>query len=178
MAAQRVSQGAELPVVPHAAVAEPTRISSVLGEERDGLGRHTFLGGNFFMLRMLNRYRGELGVEALPQELDAAAHATIRQLQQDTATVSDRARRRCRRPARRGGSVQNLTGHKLPTGYPSRRAWLHVIRPRSPGRVVFSPAKSCPPVSFAATTTMRTPNGSSRITTRFAARTKSRSTNP
>ena len=66
------------------AVAEPTRIASVLGEEREGVGRHTFLGGNFFMLRMLNRYRAELGVEALPQELEAAARATIAQLQQQT----------------------------------------------------------------------------------------------
>ena len=63
-------------------------VASVLGEQREGMGRHTFLGGNFFMLRMLNRYRGELGVEALPQELDAAAHATIAQLQQDTASVA------------------------------------------------------------------------------------------
>jgi hypothetical protein len=52
-------------------VETPTPIASVLGEPRAGFARHEFRGGNFFMLRMLNRYRDELGVEALPQELDA-----------------------------------------------------------------------------------------------------------
>jgi hypothetical protein len=34
-------------------------------------------------------------------------------------------------------SVRNLTGHKLPTAYPSRRAWLHVIVRDRNGRPVF-----------------------------------------
>ena len=139
VAEKRSCQSCHMP-----AVAAPTRISSVLGEEREGLGRHTFLGGNFFMLRMLNRYRGELGVEAMPQELEAAAHATIAQLQQDTATVSvisaDTAGGRLDVEV----SVRNLTGHKLPTGYPSRRAWLHfTVRDRE-NQLVFSSGEIMP----------------------------------
>ena len=33
--------------------------------------------------------------------------------------------------------VRNLTGHKLPTGYPSRRVWLHVTVRDAAGAVVF-----------------------------------------
>jgi hypothetical protein len=118
-------------------VRQPTRIASVLGEERVGLGRHTFLGGNFFMLRMLNRYRNDLGVEALPQELEAAAAATIAQLQRDTATLSASASTSAPGQIRVDVTVRNLTGHKLPTAYPSRRAWLHfTVRDRD-GQTVF-----------------------------------------
>lgn len=115
----------------------PIRSSSVLGDYRDGLSRHTFVGGNAFMLRLLNRFRVELGVEALPTELEATARATEQQLQHDTANVT------VSQPNLVGGAlsfavdVQNLTGHKYPTGYPARRTWLHVVVRGTGGRVVF-----------------------------------------
>jgi hypothetical protein len=34
-------------------------------------------------------------------------------------------------------TIHNLTGHKLPTAYPSRRLWLHVIAEDASGNVVF-----------------------------------------
>ncbi len=119
-------------------IAGPTRISSVLGEERMAVGRHTFVGGNFFMLRMLNRYRNELGVEALPQELEAAASATIAQLQRDTAALSVVPATAPPGQLAVDVSIRNLTGHKLPTGYPSRRAWLHLTVRDREDRIVFT----------------------------------------
>ena len=118
-------------------VRGPVRISSVLGQDRDTLARHTFLGGNAFMLRMLNRFRVQLGVQATPTELEGNARATTRLLETETATVTiDRA-------DRTDGSlaidvaIANLTGHKFPTGYPSRRAWLHVVVRDAAGAIVF-----------------------------------------
>jgi hypothetical protein len=36
----------------------------VLGDQRDSLARTRFVGGNAHMLRLLNRFRDELGVTA------------------------------------------------------------------------------------------------------------------
>jgi hypothetical protein len=129
---ERSCQSCHMPEVP-----QPTPIASVLGEERMGLGRHTFFGGNFFMLRMLNRYRIDLGVEAPPHELDAAAAATITQLQRDTATLSASAAASVPGQLAVAVVVRNLTGHKLPTAYPSRRAWLHVTVRDGDGQRIF-----------------------------------------
>ena len=66
MAAQRVRRrAAQLPVVPHAA-GRRARCASprCSATSAPSLARHTFLGGNAFMLRLMNRFRDELGVEA------------------------------------------------------------------------------------------------------------------
>ena len=118
-------------------VSEPTPVSSVLGEPRPGLSRHAFIGGNFFMLRMLNRFRMELGVEALPVELETTARATELQLQTGTAAVSVAGARASGGRLDLDVAVRNLTGHKFPTGYPARRAWLHVVVRDRDGRAVF-----------------------------------------
>jgi len=116
---------------------ESAPISSVLGEPRERLARHTFIGGNFFMLRMLNRFRASLGVIAPAPELDASARATLRQLETETATIEFARAAVAESRLDAEVVVRNETGHKLPTGYPSRRVWVHLTVRDAGGAVVF-----------------------------------------
>ena len=129
---ERSCQSCHMPVV-----EGQTAISSVLGTPRTEVSRHVFQGGNFFMLRMLNRYRDELGVEALPNELEASAIRTENHLKSSSARLSvvraDRVRNRLDVAIR----IDNLAGHKLPTGYPSRRSWIHFTVRDSSGELLF-----------------------------------------
>jgi hypothetical protein len=61
----------------------------------------------------------------------------VRQLQSDTATVSILNGTTVGTRLQIDVAVSNLTGHKLPTGYPSRRAWLHLAVRDAAGRIVF-----------------------------------------
>ena len=116
---------------------EDAPISSVLGQPRPNFSRHVFQGGNAFMLGLLNKHRGELGVMALPQELDAEIARTKAFLRSSTARVAIEAARIEGRTLAFDVAVQNLAGHKFPTAYPSRRAWLHVSVTDADGTVVF-----------------------------------------
>lgn len=114
-------QSCHMPVVEEAVPA-----TKVLGVPREGVSRHVFVGGNFFVIRMLNKHRTDLGVIALPEEFEGAATRTLDHLKNKTAQISiDRIDVNAGR-LQTDISVQNLSGHKFPTAYPSRRAWLHV----------------------------------------------------
>jgi len=126
-------QACHMPVV-----AQPTPITSVLGEPREGLSRHDFRGANFLMLGVLNRFRTALGVVARPAEMDAAIARTKSFLQSNTATVGIERTEIARGRLEVDVAVRNLAGHKLPTAYPSRRAWLRVTVHDRQGHLVFS----------------------------------------
>ena len=129
---QKSCQDCHMPVV-----TEPMPITSVLGEPREGMKRHDFRGGNFFMLQMLGRYRSDLGVQALPQELDLAVRKTRDTLQNDTARVTIESAEVRNGRVEAVVALTSLVGHKLPSAYPSRRVWLHVSVRDANGRIIF-----------------------------------------
>jgi hypothetical protein len=112
-------------------------VTAVLGVPREGAHQHTFVAANFFMLRMLNLYRKDLRVAALPTEMTAASERAIAFLQSQAARVSIRSIDLASDRLEVQVLVQNLTGHKMPTAYPSRRAWLHVTIRDARGNKVF-----------------------------------------
>ena len=118
-------------------ISGSVQIARVLGEAREGARLHSFVGSNFFMLNLLNRYREELNVSALPTELLANAQATVEFLQAEAATVT------IEKVGAESGRLQaevvirNKNGHKLPTAYPSRRVWIHLVVRDGNGHNVF-----------------------------------------
>lgn len=115
----------------------PMAITSVLGQPRKDFSRHVFRGGNFFMLYLLNRHRADLKVTASPQDLSDTAMDTFSFLQAQAARIL------IKETSVENGRMQvlvevtNLSGHKLPTAYPSRRMWIHFIARDHKGRVMF-----------------------------------------
>lgn len=125
-------QACHMPVV-----ATPVPVSATLGQPRAGVSQHVFVGGNAYMLRLLNKYRADLGIVAEPQELEASALRTEAFLKTRTAELAVTPVVRVGAKVQFAVNVRNLSGHKFPTAYPSRRAWLHVTISDASGKVVF-----------------------------------------
>lgn len=118
-------------------VNEEVPITALYGVKRVGMHRHVFIGGNFFLQGLLNEHREELDVAAPPEELQAAVNRTSAFLRTQSAKVELLDIKKTDDGISFAVEVQNLTGHKLPTAYPSRRAWLHVTVKDNAGRSIF-----------------------------------------
>jgi hypothetical protein len=132
----RTCQDCHMPRIPETRIARNPMGRDFLIPPRPAYATHVFVGGNAFMLDLLRVNRASLGVTATEASLELAAEATRRQLRHETARLTVGALTRKNGRLEFAVKVENLTGHKLPTGYPARRAWIHV-QVREGGNVVF-----------------------------------------
>lgn len=138
-------QGCHVPTTDASGQAISTRIARGNGGAdmtnlvaRSPYGRHLFVGGNTLIPAIIRDRRGDLNPLAPDAAFDEVIAATRDQLRNRTASAAVLA------PARAGDQltipvrVTNLTGHKLPTGHPTRRLWLRVRVRDASGALVFA----------------------------------------
>jgi hypothetical protein len=140
---QKVCQDCHMPVVDG-----EVSVTGVLPNPRTEVNQHAFMGGNFLMPRILNKYRflmprilnkyrAELGVRARSQELETTSRASAENLGMKTARLAVEALEVDPGQVAVEVTVENLAGHKFPSAYPSRRAWLHTTIRDAGGNVIF-----------------------------------------
>ena len=106
--------------------------------EREPFGRHIFVGANTLIPAILRDNAEELRPRASKEAFDATLAAAKDQLQNRTARLSLADVKRRGQALEFAVEVRTMTGHKFPTGHPTRRAWLQVVVSDASGRVVFS----------------------------------------
>mgnify|MGYP001826345847 CR=1 FL=1 len=104
--------------------------------------QHTLVGGNAHLLEILRDYRSELGIDgSTTSEGFNDQIALTKNFLGSAATVAISA------PAVAGDNLSfdveviNNAGHKLPSAYPSRRTWLHVVVKDGGDSVIFESGK-------------------------------------
>ncbi len=99
--------------------------------------KHHFIGGNTFILEMLQDNRQRLG-SPIPEALfEQTIKRTEERLSQEAAEISIMRVEQKDARLQVDVSVANRTGHKLPTGFPSRRVWLYLSVADLKERVIF-----------------------------------------
>jgi hypothetical protein len=111
-------------------------------EPRAPVGRHVFTGGNTLLLSMLAEAPDALGAPGSAADYARGLEQTREQLATRTARLElvDLVTAEGRLEA--AFEVRNLTGHKLPTGYPARRMFLTVEVFDAEGQVLFASGRT------------------------------------
>ncbi len=102
-----------------------------------GVSLHNFVGGNAYMLSLFNNFGNDLGVEANTAHFRNAIDDTLGFLQSQTATLEIRNASLENGVLTFALSITVQSGHKFPTSFPSRRAWLHLVITDAQGERIF-----------------------------------------
>jgi hypothetical protein len=110
-------------------IYEPVKITSRPGfaPGREPFGIHDFTGGNFFMLTLLKENHGELQLHSGVEFLAQSAERTQNMLTEKTVDLDVREKNSTNDSLFFEVILKNKAGHKFPTGFPSRRAYLEYL---------------------------------------------------
>ena len=109
---------------------------------RQPYGQHTLVGGNAHLLEILRDYRAELGIinSTTTAGFDDQIALTQNFLN-SAASVSVSAPVAVGNNLEFNVDVSNKAGHKVPSAYPSRRVWLHVVVKNAANQIIFESGK-------------------------------------
>lgn len=103
--------------------------------------QHYFVGGNTHMIEILRDNPDALLVTSSTAQFNATIDRAVQQLENSTASLSILESGLNGKNLSVTVKVNDHTGHKLPTGFPSRRVWLHLQVLDQNGKVVFESGK-------------------------------------
>lgn len=104
---------------------------------REPFGRHTLVGGNALMTRILRDNAKKLGIQVPTEAFDRSLAEIEQMLRHETVKLEIGEISLQKGQMSIPVTASNLTGHKLPTAYPSRRAWLKLQVWDADGRILF-----------------------------------------
>jgi hypothetical protein len=113
------------------------QLSVTGGPPRSPFSQHQFVGGNVYALEILKRFGPEMSVTASSAQFQDTQELVLEQLQKRTASISLDAVSIDGSTLTADVSVRSMVGHKFPTGFPSRRAWIHLTVQDAEDQVVF-----------------------------------------
>jgi hypothetical protein len=110
-------------------------------QKKDHFSRHHFAGGNALMLNILHDQVVPIKVSASTKQIKDTGKRTAEQLQMNSARLFIRDTSHFRNQLTIDLEIDNRVGHKFPTGFPSRRTWIHLLVEDGTGATIFESGK-------------------------------------